>query len=96
MTQRKRRAIGPHERAVRKDLARIPAEDRAGGTSALALELARRLDEGGLTSRDLGTISAQFHAVLLTLSKLQEPAAVLDPVDELEKRRRRRLGSAAG
>ena len=94
MTQRRR--IGPQERAVKKDLARVAAEDRAGGVAALALELARRLDEGGLTSRDLAAISAQIHAVLQTLAKRQEPAAVLDPVDELEKRRRRRLGSAAG
>jgi hypothetical protein len=91
-----RRRVGAHERAVRKDLARIPAEDRAGGTAALALELARRLDGGGLSSRDLATISAQFHAVLLTLAKHQEAPAVLDPIDELAKARRRRLGSAAG
>ena len=94
MTQRRR--IGPHERAVKKDLARVPAEDRAGGTAQLAIELARRLDEGDLTSRDLAAISAQIHAVLLTLAKKQEPAAVLDPVDELAAKRRRRLGSAAG
>jgi hypothetical protein len=94
MTQRRR--TGPHERAVKKDLARVAAEDRAGGLAQLALNLARRLDEDSPTLRDLSAISAQFHAVLLTLSKLQEPAAVLDPVDELEKRRRRRLGSAAG
>ena len=94
MTQRRR--IGPHERAVKKDLARVAAEDRSGGLAQLALNLARRLDEDDPTLRDLSAISAQFHAVLLTLAKKQEPAAVLDPVDELEKRRRRRLGSAAG
>jgi len=91
-----RRRIGAHERAVKRDLARVAAEDRTGGTAALALELARRLDEGGLTSRDLAAISAQFHAVMLTLGKKQEPAAVIDPVDELAAKRRRRLGNAAG
>ena len=91
-----RRRVGAHERAVRKDLARLPREDRAGGNAALALELARRLDVGDLTSRDLAAISGQIHAVLLTLAKRQEPAAVLDPVDELAAKRRRRLGSAAG
>ena len=94
MTQRRR--VGPHERAVRKDLARIPAEDRAGGVAQLALNLARRLDGDDPTLRDLSAVSAQFHAVLLTLAKHQEPAAVLDPIDELAKARRRRLGSAAG
>lgn len=94
MTQR--RTIGPHERAVRKDLRRVPPEDRAGGLAQLALNLARRLDEADPSLRDLSAISAQFHAVLQTLAKKQEPAAVLDPIDELEKARARRLRDAAG
>ena len=87
---------GSHERAVRADLRRLHAEDRRGGLARVALTLAQRLDEEQMTSRDLATISAQIHAVLLTLAKKQEPAAVLDPVDELaRKRRARRLGSDA-
>lgn len=86
---------GAHERAVRADLRRLHPEDRKGGLSALALTLARHLDEGGLTSRDLATVSAQLKAVLETLAKKQEPAAVLDPVDELARRRARRLGADA-
>ena len=87
---------GAHERAVRADLRRLHPADRRGGVAALALELARRLDEGELSSRDLATVSGQLHAFLLTLSKKQEPAAVLDPVDELaRKRRERRLGRDA-
>lgn len=86
---------GLHERSVRRDLKRLPAEDREGGIASLAVELAKRLDAGDLSSRDLATISGQFHAVLLTLQKKQEPAAVIDPVDELAKKRARRLGAAA-
>ena len=86
---------GSHERAVRADLRRLHPEDRRGGRAALALTLARRLDEGDLTSRDLATVSAQLTAVLDRLAKMQEPAAVLDPVDELARRRARRLGSDA-
>lgn len=90
---------GPHERAVRADLRRLHPEDRKGGLSALALTLARHLDDGGLTSRDLATVSAQLKAILETLAKKQEPAAVLDPVqqkaDEIAARRARRLGQGA-
>jgi hypothetical protein len=87
---------GAHERAVRRDLRRLPREDRQGGLASLALELARRLDEGDASLRDLAAVSSQFHAVLLSLAKKQEPAAVLDPVDELARRRReRRLGRDA-
>lgn len=93
-----RRQAGEHERAVRRDLRRLPREDRVGGVAQLAIGLARRLDEGGATLRDLAAVSAQYHAALLTLAKRQEPPAVLDPVDELARRRReRRLGrDAAG
>lgn len=90
-----RRKQGAHERAVHADLRRLPREERQGGLAQLALELARRLDEGELSSRDLAAVSSQFHTVLLTLAKKQEPPAVLDPVDELAKRRARRIGSAA-
>ena len=91
-----RRRIGANERAIRKDLQRLPREDRAGGVASLALQLARRLDEDFLPSRDLAAVSAQMHSVLQTLAKKQEPAAVIDPVDELAAKRRRRLGNAAG
>ena len=86
---------GSHERAVRADLRRLHPEDRKGGLAALALTLSRRLDGDPLTSRDLATISGQLKAVLDTLAKMQEPAAVLDPVDELARRRARRLGAGA-
>lgn len=86
---------GIHERAVRADLRRLPREDRLGALARLALTLAQRLDEGDASLRDLAAVSSQFHAVLLTLAKRQEPPAVLDPVDDLAKRRERRLGSAA-
>lgn len=94
MTERRRQ--GEHERAVRRDLRRMPREDRTGATAQLALELAKRLDEGDASLRDLAAVSGQYHAILLTLAKKQEPAAVLDPVDELaRKRRERRVGGAA-
>lgn len=88
-----RRRIGAHERAVKRDLQRLAAEDRQGALASLALDLARRLDEGDASLRDLAAVSNQFHAIMLTLAKMQEPAAVLDPVDELAKRRKRRIGA---
>lgn len=91
-----RQRTGPHVRAVRKDLQRLPREDRLGGLAALALTLARRLDEGDAGLRDTAAISRELHAILQTLAKKQEPAAVLDPINELEKARTRRLRDAAG
>lgn len=82
-----------HQRRVRRDLRRLPREEREGAVAGLALELARQLDEGEVPISYLPGVTAQFHAVMQTLAKMQEPAAVLDPVDELAKRRRRRVGS---
>ena len=87
---------GAYERAVRRDLKRLPLEDRQGGVAQVAVGLAKRLDGEWMSSRDMATVSERLHVVLLTLAKKQEPAAVLDPVDELAKRRRqRRLGHVA-
>ena len=86
---------GSHERAVRADLLRLHPEDRKGGLAATALSLAKRLDLGDASHRDFAALSARLESVLGTLAKMQEPAAVLDPVDELARRRARRLGSDA-
>ena len=80
-----------HQRRVRRDLARLPREEREGEVAGLALELARQLDDGEVPVSYMPGVVAQLHAVMQTLAKMQEPAAVLDPVDELSKRRRRRV-----
>ena len=82
---------GEHERAVKRDLRRVPGADRSGALAHLALELARELDESELSSRDLAAVSSQYHAVLTALRRLQEPVRVSDPVDDLAQRRRERL-----
>ena len=82
-----------HQTRVRRDLRRLPREEREGAVAGLALELARQLDEDQVPVSYLPGVIAQFHAVMLTLAKMQEPAAVLDPVDELSNRRRRRVAS---
>lgn len=87
---------GAHERAVRRDLRRLPAEDRQGGLAQLAVGIAQRLDDELLSARDFASLSAQMHSVLVTLAKNLEPPAVADPVDDLAKKRReRRLGRGA-
>ena len=80
-----------HQRRVRRDLARLPREEREGAVAGLALELARQLDEGLVPISYLPGVTAQLHAVMQTLARMQEPAAVSDPVDELSRRRRRRV-----
>lgn len=89
------RRIGAQERAVRKDLRRLAPEDRAGGLAAVALNLARRLDEGDAGLRDTASSSRVLHAVLVTLAGMQEPVARVDPVDELAKARERRRAETA-
>jgi hypothetical protein len=95
-----RQTAGPHVRAVRRDLRRLPVEDRAGGTAQVALSLARWLDLVGdefvASARDVAAVSRELHAVLLTLAKKQEPAEVLSPIDELRRRREVKLRDASG
>jgi hypothetical protein len=87
-------------RAVRRDLRRLPAEDRGGGTAQVALSLARWLDLVGdefvASARDVAAVSRELHAVLQTLAKKQEPAEVLSPIDELRRRREVKLRDASG
>ena len=95
-----RQTAGPHVRGVRRDLRRLPAEDRAGGTAQIALSLAAWLDKVGTdfvaSARDVAAVSKELHQVLLTLGKKQEPAEVLSPIDELRRRREEKLRDASG
>ena len=95
-----RQTAGPHVRAVRRDLKRLPPEDRSGGTAQLALSLAAWLDKVGAefvaSARDVAAVSRELHTVLQTLGKLQEPAEVLSPIDELRRRREVKLRDTAG
>lgn len=92
--------MGPHERALRKDVRRLPPEDRGGALVRLGLTLAQTLDAAigpdrivFMPPRDLQAISGELQKVLASLSRLQEPAAVSDPIDELAaKRVKRRTG----
>ena len=95
-----RQTAGPHVRAVRRDLRRLPPEDRAGGTAQVALSLAAWLDKVGdefvASARDVAAVSGQLHVVLLTLARKQEPAEVLSPIDDLRRRREEKLRDASG
>ena len=91
--------MGPHERALRKDLRRVPAGDRSGGLAQLGLTLARVLDaatESGqvvMSARDFTAVTDQFQKVHGSLRGLQEPVAAVDPVDEIAvQRAKRRTG----
>lgn len=90
-----RRRVGAQERAVRKDLRRLAPEDRAGGLAAVALNLARKLDEDDAGLRDTASTSRVLHAVLVTLAGMQEPVMRADPVDELARAREQRRAASA-
>jgi len=87
-----RRRVGPQEAAVQKDLERLPEADRKGALAALALNLARRLDEGG-GLRDTASLARELRATLVEIANRVVPLPEADPLDELAKRRAQRRGT---
>lgn len=76
---------GPVERAVRAELARMPAGAAESALGASALDLARRQDAA--EGREAAAIARELRAHLAELAK-RFPAAAGE--DELSKLRRRR------
>ena len=88
---------GPVVRAVRRDLRRLPAEDRAGSLAASALTLARLLDEVSDVDPDKAMTSAAQAARELrtTMTELLKGAPkARSGIDDLRARRAAR--AAAG
>ena len=73
--------------AVRAELARVNKSDSSLGLAALAL--AKRLDEGDDPGSAMAAMAKELRVVMNEL--LARAPAVADPVDELRKRRERRL-----
>lgn len=84
---------GKVERALDKDLGRLPENLREGALAAAARLLAKRLD-AGLSARDATTAARELR---VTLAKLGEAAPIQkseDVGDELQQRRQERLREA--
>lgn len=84
---------GKVEKALAKDLARLPENLRDGALAASCRLLAKRLD-AGLSARDATTAARELR---VTMAKLGEAAPIQkteDVGDELQQRRQERLRAA--
>jgi hypothetical protein len=89
------RRRGANETAVRRDLEALPPDLRKGAIAAVALGLARDLDEGGMTARDKAGMYAQLRMAMVTLREIAPGEAKGDHTDEVRERREKRLNRQA-
>jgi hypothetical protein len=92
MTQR----YGNVERAVRRDLRRLPVDDRSGALAASALTLARLLDQSGDVDPDkrLAPAAQAARELRSTMTELMKNAPkARSGIDELRSRRAARAAS---
>jgi hypothetical protein len=86
-----KRRKGKNEQAVLRDLRALPDDLRQGAIAAVALGLARDLDEGDMTARDKSGMYAQLRMAMVTLADMAPGEVKGDATDEVRARRERRL-----
>ena len=84
---------GKVEKALDKDLARLPEKLREGALAASARMLAKRLD-AGLSARDATTAARELRVTMDKLSQAAPIQKTEDVGDELQQRRQERLRAA--
>ena len=84
---------GKVERALDRDLSRLPENLREGALAASARLLAKRLD-GGLSARDAITASRELRTTMAKLSEAAPIQKTEDVGDDLQARRQKRLAEA--
>ena len=90
------RRKGANEKAVLEDLKALPADLRKGAIAAVALGLARDLDDGDMSARDKAGMYAQLRMAMVTLREIAPGEAKGDHTDEVRERRERRLSQQTG
>ena len=90
------RRRGDNEKAVLRDLQALPDDLRKGAIAAVALGLARDLDQGDMTARDKAGMYAQLRMAMVTLREIAPGEARGDHTDEVRERREKRLGRQGG
>lgn len=85
------RRIGAQERAVRADLKRLPDEVAKGAVARAMLILAHEADWADLPARDLAQVLRELRQCSAYLREISPVAGAGDEIDELRKRRQRRL-----
>lgn len=88
-----RRKQGLRELAVRRDLRRLASLEGVESYAALALELAKTMDGGGLEPKDEARYTSELRRTLIELGRVAIKAPATDGVDELRERRSRRRGA---
>ena len=86
---------GKVEKALDKDLSRLPENLREGALAAAARLLAKRLD-AGLSARDATTAARELRVTMDKLSQAAPIQKTEDVGDELQQRRQERLRAAEG
>lgn len=86
------RRRGANETAVQRDLKALPEDLRKGAIAAVALGLARDLDDGDMSARDKSGMYAQLRMAMVTLREIAPGEARGDHTDEVRERREKRLG----
>lgn len=84
---------GPMEAAVLADMERWGPELAQSTLAVGALDMAQRLDVGGMNPTPASLLHAQLRASVLELNKLAPPQAEVDEIDELNEKRRERRGA---
>lgn len=89
------RRKGENETAVLRDLKMLPEDLRKGAIAAVALALARQLDTGDMSARDLSDVANKLRMAMVTLREIAPGEAKGDHTDEVRERRERRLSQQA-
>jgi hypothetical protein len=84
---------GPVEAATARDLKALPPAMRAGALAATALRLAREIDTGALTARDLAGHARELRMHMTQLFDSAPGGSAGDVTDEVRDRRERRLAA---
>lgn len=87
---------GSIEEGVERDLAQFPPEVHEQALAQVMLYLAKQLDQGEVSPRDVGTVTKEIRMNLMQLRELYPPAEGEDETDQararLERRRREQGG----
>lgn len=91
----RRPAKGPYQKAVEKDLARLPDDLADGAVAAGMLRLAAEVDAGFVLGRDAAAHVREIRQSFTTLKELAPAGNKTDKTDDLTARREKRMSRQA-
>lgn len=87
---------GPYQRAVERDLDRLPRDLATGAVAAGMLRLAAEIDQGFVAGRDVSGHVREIRQSYTTLKELAPAGNKSDKTDELTTRREKRMTGKGG